>query len=74
MADIDMDELYAEGDAAVQQQEDVSAAAEPADAEEADGPLSHEQLLEQLRCGTVLDCVGDLPQSSPSRNGLCGLW
>jgi hypothetical protein len=72
MADIDMDDLYAEGDAAMQQQEDQPAAAQqPADADDADGPLSHEQLLEQLRCGTVLDCVVICSSSS---SGMCGMW
>jgi hypothetical protein len=68
MADVVLDDLYASaGENAVQQQQEAPAA----EAEAAPGAdiksLSHEQLLESLRCGdkvVVAVAVGDLDGSS----------
>lgn len=47
--DVDIDELYAAGEQQQQEDEEQGLVQEPAEAEDPAGPLTHEQLLEQLR-------------------------
>jgi hypothetical protein len=52
MTDVDLDDLYAQGAGDSQQQEEGQAAEADLPDTTAKGALTHEQLLEQLRCGS----------------------
>jgi hypothetical protein len=52
MTDVDLDDLYAQGDGDSQQQDEGQLAEAALPDSTAKDALTHEQLLEQLRCGS----------------------